>query len=160
MKRFLGLLLALLLASPVCAVTPNSIVTAQTPTRGLVQFLQGTDTAGTYKTLYTAVTAATKCFGMWETNNDATATHVVTLQVVNTSVKYGLEAFTTGLGDGLVTGVPAKNVFSPINLPGLPSDSDNNPYIILQSGDTLQATFATALTATDLINLEVVCADF
>ena len=35
------------------AVTPNSDVTPQTPNNGKVQFLQGTDSAGTYKTLYT-----------------------------------------------------------------------------------------------------------
>jgi hypothetical protein len=44
--------------------------------------------------------------------------------------------------------------------PGLPVDSDGNPYIILVSGDTLQATFATALTSTDFVNIVAQCADF
>lgn len=162
MKRLLAALLAsALLCGPAsAAVTANSIVTAQTPNRGLVQFLQGTDSAGTYKTLYTAGANGSKCFGIIESNNDGTATHVVTLQVVNTAVKYGLEAFTTGLGDGLLTGLPAKNVFAPVALPGLPTDSDGNPFLFLASGDTLQATFATALTSTDLINVLAWCSDF
>src|ERR1700727_2044141 len=53
------------------ATTPNSVVTAQTPNRGVVQFLQGTDSAGTYKTLYTAGANGSKCNAMWSTNNDA-----------------------------------------------------------------------------------------
>ena len=168
MKRFLcdvafRVLLALLIidiAAASAATTPNSFVSPQTPNRGIVQFLQGTDSAGTYKTLYTGGSNGSKCFGLWETNNDASATHLITVQVVNGGVKYGGVAVTTASSDGFVNGVPPKNLMSPSNWPGLPLDSDSNPYFILASGDTLQATFATALTSTDLIDLISVCSDF
>lgn len=143
------------------AVTANSIVTAQTPNRGIVQFLQGTDAAGTYKTLYTAgANAGSKCTAVWETNNDGTATHLVTLEVVNGGVKYGGVAMATVINDGYATGVPAKNLMASTNWPGLPLDSDGNPFVFLAVGDTLQATYATALTTSDKINLEAVCVDF
>jgi hypothetical protein len=146
--------------SAMAAVTPNSIVTAQTPSRGIVQFLQPTDSAGTYKTLYTAGTNGSKCFGMWTTNNDPSATHLLTVQVVNGGVKFGGTALTTVSSAGFVNGTGAQVLMSPAVWPGLPLDSDGNPFLALASGDTIQATFATALTATDLINLFVTCVDF
>lgn len=142
------------------AVTPNSAVTAQTPNRGIVQFLQGTDSAGTYKTLYTAGANGSLCKAIWETNNDGSATHLITLELVNSAVKYGGVAVTTASNDGYANGTPAKNLMSSTNWPGLPLDSDGNPFLFIASGDTLQATFATALTASDKINLTSVCADF
>lgn len=142
------------------AVTPNSIITAQIPNRGIVQFLQGTDAAGTYKTLYTAGINGSKCFGMYETNNDGSATHLVTVQVVNGGVRYGGMAITTASNDGFANAAPAKALMSNTNWPGLPIDGNGNPTIYLVSGDTLQATFATALTSSDLINIYVSCVDF
>jgi len=163
MKR----LVAALLASAVffgsqafAAVTPNSIVTAQTPSRGIVQFLQGTDTAGTYKTLYTAGTNGSKCYGMLTNNNDGSATHLVTVQLVNTAVKYGGVALTTVSNAGFTSGTPPQSLMSSTVWAGLPVDSDGNPFIALNSGDTLQATYATALTAATLINVVVTCADY
>jgi len=142
------------------AVTPNSIVTPQTPTRGVVQFLQGTDVAGTYKTLYTAGAFGSRCIGMWSTNNDASATHLITVQVVNAAVKYGGMAITSVVNAGFANAAPAQNLMSAANWPGLPIDNAGNPFLLLASGDTIQATFATALTATDVINIHTICADY
>lgn len=65
-KLILSLTLALLLMAPAhAATTPNSIITVQTPNRGIVQFLQGTDTAGTYKTIYTAGANGSKMTGLF-----------------------------------------------------------------------------------------------
>lgn len=156
-----GATLALALCgSAIAATTPNSVVTPQTPSRGVVQFLQGTDTAGTYKTLYTGGSNGSKCWGGWETNNDASVAHLITIEVVNSTVKYGGVAFNTAVNDGYANSVPAKNWTSSAYWTGLPQDSDGNFYFFLANGDTLQATFATALTTSDKINLEVTCADF
>lgn len=161
MRRILGVLVGVLLsASAALAVTPNSIVTMQTPTVGVAQFLQGTDNAGTYKTVFTAGASGSKCNGLWSTNDDGTATHVVTLQLTRGGIRYGGVAFTTTLSQGFSPAAPPLNVLSPTLWPGLPLDSDGNPYIQLQSGDSLQATFATALTAGTRINLAVSCGDF
>ena len=65
-KLLLSIVTAIaLMATPVlAATTPNSVVTAQTPKLAVVQFLQGTDTAGTYKTLYTGGANGSKISGM------------------------------------------------------------------------------------------------
>lgn len=162
MKRILSLALALLFAaSPVfAATTPNSVVTAQVPNRGVVQFLQGTDTAGTYKTLYTAGTNGSKISALWMSNNDASATHLVTCQIVNTAVKYGGIALTSVVSAGFATAVPPQNMLTPAVWAGLPIDGNGNPYLTMISGDTLQCTYATTLTASDLINVNVIASDY
>lgn len=162
MKKILSLALALLfVASPVfAAVTANSVVTAQTPNRGIVQFLQGTDSAGTYKTLYTAGANGSKISSLLMNNNDPSATHLVTCQIVNGGVKYGGVALTSVISAGFVSGTPPQNMLTPAVWTGLPIDGNGNPYLTLISGDTLQCTFATAITAADLINLNVVASDY
>lgn len=159
-KILLSAVLALICSGALAAVTANSVVTAQTPNRGVVQFLQGTDSAGTYKTLYTAGSNGSKCQGLVMNNNDASATHLVTVQIVNTSVKYGGVALTSVSSAGYASGTPPQAMMTATIWPGLLVDSDGNPYINLISGDTLQATFATALTSADVLNIYVVCFDF
>lgn len=162
MKRLLTFLwLLIFLSGPACAaVTPNSVVTPQTPNRGVVQFLQGTDSAGTYKTIYTGGSNGSKCIAGWETNNDGSATHLITVEVVNGGVNYGGTAFTTISNDGYANATPSKSFIAAGQWVGLPIDSDGNSFIFLANGDTLKATFATALTSAKLINLEVTCADY
>jgi hypothetical protein len=143
------------------AVTANSIVTPQTPTRAIVQFVQGTDSAGTYKTLYTAQTNGSKCYGMYLTSNDSSSSHLVTVQLVNGGVKYGGVAINTGTTQpGFANAVPPIAPMSSSNWPGLPVDASANPYVQMISGDTIQATFATALSTSTLINIVATCADF
>ena len=158
---FLSALIALgQTVSSFAAVTATPVF-VQTPNRGIVQFLQGTDSAGTYKTLYTGGSNGSKCTGMYITSNDSTA-HLVTIQLVNGGVKYGGTAISTGTTTpGYASGAGAINAMSSANWPGLPLDSDGNPYFYLAgTGDTIQATFATSLTSSDFINIVAICADF
>jgi hypothetical protein len=134
----------------------------QTPTVGKVQFLQGTDSAGTYKTLYTAVTPGNgaRCNALWLTTDDISAQHLVTIQVVSGGTRYGGTSIGTFGPHGFATSHTTLNVLSPTVWPGLPLDSDGNPYLQLAPGDTLQATYATALNAGNRINLIVSCGEF
>lgn len=150
----------LAIAEAQAATTPNSIVTPQTPNRGVVQFLQGTDNAGTYKTLYTAGANGSRCYGMLMNNNDTSTTHLVTVQIVNATVKYGGTALTTTLDAGFANSSTAQPLMSSSVWPGLPVDQYGNPYVQLVSGDTIQATFATTLTTSTLINMYTSCSDF
>src|SRR5271166_318380 len=315
-RRFLSPLLALsclaYAGAANAAVTANNVVTAQYPNRGNLQFLQGTDAAATYKTLYAAGPNGSKCVGMLMNNNDAGATHLVTVQLASgssttasiaastasvtgsitgpvmnvtavssgilipgetlsgTSVTAGTQIVnqingnpggvgnynvtvastatsttisgtygtmtvtavtansgiptvgqllsgasvaagsvvigygtggpgTTGIGTyyvsptgttssttitgttpfssqpiryfggtaltsvssaGFATATPPQSLMSPTVWAGLPIDSDGNPFLLLSQGDSIAATFATALTSTDLINIQVNCADF
>lgn len=160
--RFILCALALLfgISAAHAAVTANSVVTAQTPTRGIVQFLQGTDSAATYKTLYTAGSNGSLCKAMWMTTDDGSATHLMTVQIVNGGIKYGGTALTTVLSAGFTTANPPQNLMAPSVWVGLPLDNNGNPYIQLASGDTIQATFGTSLTASTRVNIVAACADF
>lgn len=161
MKRLLlGVSLAAIAIALGGATTPNSFVTPQTPNRGIVQFLQGTDSPATYKTLYTAGTNGSRCYGMVMNNNDGSATHLVTVQLVNGAVKYGGVALTTISNAGFSSANPPQSLMSVTVWPGLSVDQYGNPYIQLISGDTIQATFATALTSSTLINIQITCSDF
>lgn len=160
MKKLFALLFLLFAFPAFAATTPNSIVTPQTPNRGVVQFLQGTDTAGVYKTLYTAGTNGSKIVGLSTNNNDGSATHLITCQIVNTAIKYGGVSLTSVESAGFASGTNGQNLLSSTLWPGGYTDANGNYALILISGDTLQCTFATALTSTDLINILVTAMDF
>lgn len=160
-KLSLALLAFVLLSDHAFAATsPNSIITAQTPNNGVAQFLQGTDTAGTYKTLYTAGTNGSIIKGIYATSNDGTASHLLTCQVVRSTVLYGGTAVNVPLNSGFTASVPPVNVMSAINWPGLPLDSDGNPFMYMASGDLLRCTYATALTTSTLLNVVAEASDF
>ena len=154
---FVYLLAFLLFASPVLATTtPNSVITAQTPNRGLLQFTHSS-TPGAYATAYTGSGNGSKITGVFISNNDSSATHVVTCGIFNTATQYWSYTVTTTS--------PASGSYNDLAFlttwPGLPVDSDGNPYIYLASAsDTLQCTFATTITSSDFIDIGVIAADF
>ena len=148
----------------VAAVTPNSAVNPQTPNIGVIQF---TASPGTYKTLYVGGSNGSKITGIFVTNTDSVS-HLITIQVSSsasahcspTSGCFGGAAVTIPITAGYATGVPAVNMMSSANWPGLPRDSDGNPYIYLPSASyTLEMTYATAITS-GLINGVAVAVDF
>lgn len=159
-KLLLSLLFTLICSSAFAAVTQNMVVTAQTPKAAFVQFLQGTDVAGTYKTLYTGGTNGTKVSGMWANSNDASAAHLVTCQYVHSAVFYGGVAVNVVVNAGYANAAAPVNLMATTTWLGLPIDMPGNPYLYLNSGDTIQCTFGTALTASDWINVVATVSDF
>jgi hypothetical protein len=172
MKRFdprVAAVLACMGLLFVAATTPNSTVSPQTPNIGKIQFLQGTDSAGTYKTLYVGGSNGTKITGIYLTSFDPSATHLITIQLSSSSSAhcspatscFGGMAITLPVSSGSANAAPAVNAMSSATWPGLPRDSDGNPYIYLPSSSyTLEMTFATALTSTDWVNGVAIGADF
>ena len=159
MRNIIFLIGLLLCSSAFGAITPNSVVSAQTPTLGVVQFLQGTDSAGTYKTLYTGNANGSKIVSLTGTTNDASSAHLVTCEVVLSAVKYGGVAVNIPVSSGFTAAAVPVNILSAWT--GLPLDSDGNPYIFLPSASyTLQCTFATNLTTGKVLNLQAVSSDF
>lgn len=160
MKKLLALALALWATSALAATTPNSFVTPQTPNRGVVRFLQGTDAPNATKNLYTAGANGSRCYGAWMSTSDGTATHQVQIQhTTGVFATFGV-SITTVLGAGSLAGVPAQPMMTPTTWPGLPVDQYGNTYIQLSSGDALLAQYATALTAGTQINVYITCSDF
>lgn len=113
----LALSLAFAAFPALATTTANSIVTPQVPNRGIVQFLQGTDSAGTYKTLYTGGANGSKCVGIYATSNDASASHLVTVQIKVSTVYYGGMAVTVPVNSGFANAAPAVNMMAPANWP-------------------------------------------
>ena len=158
MKKYLSLFLAMLMfASPVfAATTPNSVITAQTPNLPKLQFLNAS-TPGTYATAYTGSANGSKIVGLYVSNNDSSTTHVVTCGRFNGGTQYESYSVTTTS--------PASGSYNDLSIlatwPGLPVDSDGNPYMYLgSSSDTLQCTFATTITSGKAVNIGGVAADF
>jgi hypothetical protein len=162
MKKLLLILgMVLLTGNVYAAVSTNKAVTIQTPNIAVVQFLQGTDVAGTYKTLYTGGANGSKIVSLVANTNDPSAAHLVTCQIKTGGVSYGGTAVNVPVNSGFATGVPSVNLMSGANWTGLPVDSDGNPFIYLPSSSyTLVCTFATALTSTDVLNVQAVVGDF
>jgi len=145
------------------AVTPNSQVSPQTPKITPQNFVQGTDSAGTYKTIYTGGSNGSKIVAINVTTDDGSATHVLSLVLTRSAVDYTIGAYTIPVNSGsdgsaasvdLLAGGPA------FLIKGLPVDNDGQKYLFLESGDTLRMTFATALTAAKRINVVTIGADF
>ena len=161
MKRLLLAPIALfvfavmLVASAGAATTPNSIVTAQTPKRGVAQL---TASPGTYVTLYTAGANGSKCFGLVASNSDS-VTHLLTVELYDGATAYVFAAVTLPATAGFATGIPAVSISNSANWPGLPVDGNGNAFFYLNSGDTLKVTYATAFTA-GVINTIIQCQDF
>lgn len=157
--------------SPLLAAYSTTPVFVQTPKLATVAFIQGTDAAGTYKTVYAGAAngPGSKILGIWVTSNDGSASHLVTIQISTSASAHcspqsncvGGVAVTIPISSGFANGVPAINMLSPTYWPGLPVDSDGNPYLFLSATtQTIEATYATALTASTQIAITVVAAEF
>lgn len=137
-------------------------VLPQTPKLGLNNFVEGTDAAGTYKTIYTAGASGSKIVSVTATNDDSVS-HLMTLSVTRSGVDYVIGAALcqavagTGGNSPLDLFAGASSGNTPI---ALPKDNDGQRYILLQSGDTLRATFATVLTSGKRLSVAANGADF
>jgi hypothetical protein len=166
MKKFLLIAFSLaLMAAPAwgasAPIFPGSVrVTVTT-------FVQGTDTAGVYKTIFTGGASGSKVIGIYITNTDGTASHHMIAQYSNSTTDHCATATTCGGGQqttpdlnaGFVIDTGANDVIDEWN--GLPQDSDGNKFIyVTDNTDTLEMTFETALTASTKISVVVMAVDF
>lgn len=157
---FLCVVFGLIISPAFPAGVPNSYITPQVLNLGTVTFIQGTDSPGTYKTIYTGATnAGSKCYGLMINWNDQAATHAINIEVTYGGTTLNIATYTTTTGlAGNTFGTPI-NLFSSVVWPGLPADLSGNAYFPLPIAATLKAAFSTALTAGDQINILALCAD-
>jgi len=142
------------------ATTPNSIVALQTP-KLFPQQYSTADSTGVNKTIATGSPNGTKIAGLWANNSDAGGSHAVTVQLQRSGINYGGVLTTIPTSAGFANGVPPVNLMAPAIWPGLPVDSDGNPFIFLQSTlDLLVAIYSTGLTAGAVLNVTGVGGDF
>lgn len=152
----IGVLLSLLVLGGFCLALTATPVFVQTPRSWKIQI---SGTPGTTPVVFATPAAAMKITGCWAYSTD-TAARSVRLDIVRSSTVYtqAIVAVNTPVATP-GTNSPV-NLFAPLNLPGLPVDSDGNPYILLESTDTLQAAANAQLTAATFISITCDAADF
>lgn len=149
------------------AVTQNAIVSTQAPQNAVLNFIQGTDSALTYKTLYTGATNSSKVKGVYASSSDTTAHNVIMAVDVTatgthcaSSSCYG-QCYVSGLTGAANYAANTANLMAPATCQGLPLDSQGNPFIYLKSTQTLEVTFTTALNvSSSQINIFAVIEEF
>jgi hypothetical protein len=127
------------------------------PQNGKVQILNATNLANV--TVYTAGGSGSKVVALLVSSTD-TASRDVQIKVSNGGTDFLLGTKTVPANSGNVAGTPTVNLLDPTVTPGLPIDSDGNPFLYLISGDTLTAAVLTQVTTAKVINLIAVLADF
>lgn len=142
-----GILSMALTATPVFVQTPRSWK------------IQISGTPGTTPVVFATPAAAMKITGCWAYSTD-TAARSVRLDIVRSATAYtqNIVAVNTPVATP-GTNIPV-NLLANTNFPGLPLDSDGNPYILLESTDTLQAAANAQLTAATFISITCNAADF
>lgn len=139
------------------AAVTSTPVFVQTPKYPKVQLTNANGT--TAQTLYACATNGTKVIGMYATSTDTSARDVQ-ISVLKSATTYILTTVTVAIGAGTVAGTPAVNLMNSSVWPGLPTDSDGNPFFYCETGDTLQAGMVVTLTSAKLMSVNVVAADF
>lgn len=163
---WLGFWLSATIALAAVSSTP---VFPQFPKNVKTCFIQGTDTAGTYKTIYTGDVDGSKIVSITSGTNDDVS-HLVTVRHSTSTSDHCATNGTCGSGSsatiaataGYAAGVPVVDMKSSTNWPGLGVDSDGNSFIYLSDNtQTLEATFATAFsTAGEHVCVNVQAVDF
>lgn len=130
----------------------------QNPKNGNVQILPA-DASG-LKTIYTGGANGSKINALMVTSSD-TAARDVTWGITIAAVFYPLGTVTIPITAGQINSAPAVNLFDLTKTPGLPLDSDGNPYVFLASASyTLQAKTLTTVTAAKEIDISALAADW
>lgn len=117
----------------------------QTIKRYSVQILNAD--ASNLKTLATGGANGTKVMAVNVASTDTTARDV-TIGITNGGTFLPLGTVTVPVTAGTIAATPAVNALDITKMPGLPVDSDGQPYVFLQSAsDTLQVKSLTTVTS-------------
>lgn len=144
--------LALAFAGPaLAAVTPNNFVTVQTPASAI-----GNSTTSPI-VLFTAGLNGAKCNGMTISTN---STNAVTVFIeVSISSAATLATVLVPAAAGSAVGVPAVAPMSSTYWPGLPLDSEGNPYLLLPAGSAITISFS-GQSSTAAVEALISCGNF
>jgi len=130
----------------------NNVITAQQIGRAVVRFVQGTDGTLTPKSIYAANatnggTLGSQMKGLVAVSSDATSAHAVTLLLVNSGGTTELTTVSVPANSGNAAGTAPVSLMAAAVWPGLPVDSNGNPYKNMIAGDTISAQYATTLAS-------------
>lgn len=136
------------------AVTANSVVTPQTPKRGLAQILPADTT--TLKTVITPGADGAKVTSLNACSDD-TSNRIVQVVVTRSAVDYLLGSAVVPTLAGTDGVVPTVDL---LTLLPLPRDNDGQKYLLLENGDVLKVKSTTTVTAAKTINVAANYASF
>lgn len=117
------------------------------------------DSANTKKTIATAGSNGSKVVGITATSTD-TSTRIAQLWLTRSAVSSLLCSLIVSVAAGSDGAVAASNLINTTIWPSLPVDNDGQPYFFLESGDTLQVSFTTQVTAAKEIDVAAIFANF
>ena len=130
----------------------------QNPKNGNVQILPAD--ASALKTIYTGGANGSKIVSLIVTSSDTSARDV-TWGITTAAIFYPLGTVTIPITAGQINSAPAVTLLDLSKTPGLPIDSDGNPYIFLTSASyTLQIKALTTVTAAKEIDINAIGADW
>ena len=164
----LTMAMVLITAHPALAVLSNLATFPQTPKLGRIQILNGTGayaiasggaTVSNTVAAFTCGSQGSKITGIIVGSNDSAARDLTLFMVPASNVPYIITTVTIPITAGQAAGTPPVNLISPVNVPGLPTDSDG-PYLFCESGDVIRVGVKVAVTANLLISVLVVGSDY
>ena len=136
--------------------TPNVFPTMlNQPLKGLAQILNATGTAQV--TIVTAGGNGSKVLNLVASSTD-TAAQTIAVSLVRSSTTYLLSTTSVPASSGNASGTAPVDLLAII--PNLPRDQDGQPYLFLNSGDTLVVNSAAAITSGKTISVHSDCANF
>lgn len=139
------------------ATTPNSLVYTQVPKAYKAQITNASGTA--VVSLAPGGTNGTKIMGLICAGTN-TAAQDIEVTVLRSAVNYPLGTVTVPITAGTIAATPAVNMFNSGNIPGLPIDAQGNPFLFLESTDTLEIQALVTVTSGKTISCSTVAADF
>lgn len=105
------------------------------------------DSANTKKTIATAGSDGSKVVGINITSTETANARVAQLWLTRSATSYLLGSINVPVNSGFDGTVAAVNAINQTIMPSLPIDNDGQPYLFLESGDTLQASFTTQIAS-------------
>lgn len=139
------------------AVTSTPVF-PQTPNNGKVQIANAD--AQSQKTVYTGGSNGSKIVSLIAQSTD-TSSRDIQISMTNGGTSYPLGTVTVGAGAGNSGATAGVSLLNITQIPGLPLDSDGNPFIFLaSSSDVLTVEALTTVTSGKLVTVTAIAADF
>lgn len=136
--------------------TPNVFPTMlNQPLKGLGQILNSTGTAQV--TIVTAGNNGSKVLNLVATTTDTSA-DILQVQIVRSGTTYILATTSVPASSGNTSGTAPVDLLAII--PNLPHDQDGQPYLFLNSGDTLVVAAQAAITSGKTVSVHSDYANF
>jgi|SRR5579872_369642 len=136
--------------------TPNVFPTMlNQPLKGLAQILNATGTAQV--TVVTAGANGSKVLNLAGSSTD-TVVQTIAVSLVRNATTYLLATTAVPVNSGNASGTPPVDLLAIV--PNLPHDQDGQPYLFLNSGDTLVVNSAGSVTSGKTISIHSDYANF